>query len=96
MQWGVPMIGAVVHEPGVRLDELRVEEKVERVSMDVTVGYGDVDSIQRMIQELELPILEEAFGEDVRYRLGIPVEDVESLRLRIGDLTRGAGRVAPA
>ena len=78
------------------LADLPTEEKVERVSMDLTVGYGDVDAIQRMIQELELPILEEVFGGEVRYRVGVPVEDVESLRLRIGDLTRGAGRVAPA
>ena len=78
------------------LADLPTEEKVERVSMDLTVGYGDVDAIQRMIQELELPILEEVFGGEVRYRVGVPVEDVESLRLRIGDLTRGAGRVSPA
>jgi putative IMPACT (imprinted ancient) family translation regulator len=78
------------------LADLPTEEKVERVSMDLTVGYGDVDAIQRMIQELELPILEEVFGGEVRYRVGVPVEDVESLRLRMGDLTRGAGRVDPA
>ena len=75
------------------LETLGTEEKVERVAMEVTVAYGDVDSIQRMIQELELPILEEAFAGDVRYQVGVPIEEVESLRRRVADLTRGAGRV---
>jgi putative IMPACT (imprinted ancient) family translation regulator len=75
------------------LETLPTEEKVERVPMELIVGYEDVDSIQRMIQEFELPILEEAFAGDVRYHLGVPIEEVESLRRRVADLTRGAGRV---
>jgi uncharacterized YigZ family protein len=75
------------------LETLPTEERVERVSIDVTVGYPDVDAIQRLVEERSLPVEEEVFGAEVRYRLGVPVEEVEELRARIADLTRGAGRV---
>ena len=66
---------------GVRLalDTLPTEEKVERVSVEVTVGYPDVDATQRLVEEMELVILEENFGGEVR--------------LRLGDLTRGGANV---
>lgn len=75
------------------LDSLPTDEKVDRDTLDVTVGYADVDAIQRLIGEYTLPILEEDFGADVRYRLAIPVDQVEEVTRRIGDLTRGGGRV---
>jgi uncharacterized YigZ family protein len=73
------------------LESLPTEEKVERVAMDLTVGYPDVDAVQRLIHEAELPILDEAFDARVRYRLGVPIEEVDVLRRRVADLTRGAG-----
>ncbi len=73
------------------LESLPTEEKVERVTMDLTVGYPDVDAVQRLIHEAELPILDEAFDARVRYRLGVPIEEVDVLRRRVADLTRGAG-----
>jgi uncharacterized YigZ family protein len=73
------------------LSTLPTEEKVERVAMELTVGYPEVDAVQRLIRDAELPILDEAFGAEVRYRLGVPVEEVEDLRRRVADLTRGGG-----
>ena len=73
------------------LSTLPTEEKVERVAMDLTVGYPEVDAVQRLIRDAELPILGETFGAEVRYRLGVPVEEVEALRRRVADLTRGGG-----
>lgn len=75
------------------LDSLPTEERVERVEIDVTVGYPEVDAVQRLIREMELPIVDEVFGGDVRYRLGVPAEEVAAFRKRIADLTRGAGTV---
>jgi putative IMPACT (imprinted ancient) family translation regulator len=75
------------------LDSLPVDEKVDRETVDVTVGYTDVDAIQRLIGEYTLPIIEEDFGADVRYRLAIPIDEVEEVTRRIGDLTRGSGRI---
>jgi uncharacterized YigZ family protein len=75
------------------LESLPLEEKVDRELVDVTVGYADVDAIQRLIGECALPIVEEDFGAEVRYRLAIPVDEVEEVTRRIRDLTRGGGRV---
>ncbi len=77
------------------LESLPTEERVERVTMDLTVGYPDVDAVQRLIHEAELPILDEAFDARVRYRLGVPIEEVDVLRRRVADLTSGAGSLEP-
>ena len=74
------------------LDALPTDERVERTVVNVTVGYPDVDALQRLISELDLPILEETFDAEVRYRVGVPIEEVEVVRTRIADLTRGTGR----
>ncbi len=75
------------------LEGLPTEERVERVSVGVTVGYADVDALQRLVDEMDILIEDEEYGADVRYRLGVPAPDVEALRDRVADLTRGEGRV---
>jgi uncharacterized YigZ family protein len=75
------------------LELLPTDEKVERVEVEVTIGYPDVDGAQRLIEEMDLHVLDEAYGADVRYRLGVPVDDVGVLRRCVADLTRGAGTV---
>jgi putative IMPACT (imprinted ancient) family translation regulator len=63
------------------------------VLVDVTVSYADIDALQRLVREDDLPVAEEDFGADVRLRLGVPVDELGALRTRVGDLTRGSGRV---
>ncbi len=75
------------------LKSLPTEEKVERVPLFVTVGYSEVDAMQRLIVELDLVVVEEAYGSDVRYEIGVPLTHVETLRRRVADMTRGAGKV---
>lgn len=75
------------------LASLQTEEKVDRASLDVTVGYADVDALQRFAIEHDLPIEEENFGQDVRLRVAVPVEEVDEVRARIADLTRGEATV---
>lgn len=75
------------------LATLPTEERVDRVEVDVAVGYPEVDAVQRLIAEMELPVIDEHFAGDVRYRLGVPIDELDALRLRIADLTRGAGTV---
>ena len=75
------------------LEALPTEEKVERVDVDVVVGYADVDGIQRLVESLEILVVDEAYGSDVRFRLGVPREEVDTLRRRVADLTRGVGQV---
>jgi len=75
------------------LESLPTEVRVERTTLRVTVAYPEVDGMQRLIDEMELLVLGEDFGAEVRYELGVPVSETDELRRRVGDLTRGSGRV---
>ena len=75
------------------LESLPTEERVERVPVGVTVGYPEVNAVQKIIDELSLLVLEEDFGAQVRYRLGVPVDDTDELAKRVADVTRGAGLI---
>ena len=75
------------------LDSLPTDEKVDRILLDIVVDYAAVDGVQRMIAERALPIVEEEFGGSVRYRLAVPRTEADDITVRVGDLTRGAGRV---
>ena len=75
------------------LETLPTDEKVTRVWLVVTVGYADVDGMQRLIDELDIVVENEEYGAEVQYVLGVPSPDEEVLRTSVGDLTRGKGRV---
>ncbi len=75
------------------LDSLPTAERVDRVPFQVVVGYPDVDGVQKLVSDMEIPILDEDFGADVRITLDVPTDEVEVLRTRITDLTRGRARV---
>ena len=75
------------------LETLPTDERVDREWLVVTVGYADVDGMHRLVDELEIVVESEDFGAEVRYVLGVPAPDVDALRKRVGDLTRGVGRV---
>ena len=75
------------------LKDLPTDVKVERVSLRVTVSYAEVDGMHRLIDEMELIVLVEEFGAEVRYELGVPTTEADALRRRVGDLTRGSGQL---
>jgi uncharacterized YigZ family protein len=86
---------ARAYSGGVKLalETLPTDEKVARVWLVVTVGYADVDGMQRLIDELDIVVENEEYGAEVQYVLGVPSPDEEVLRTCVGDLTRGNGRV---
>lgn len=75
------------------LASLPTEEKVERVDVLLTLGYADVDAVQRLLEELDIVVEAEEYGADVRYRCGVPVDDLDELAARVTDLTRGSAIV---
>lgn len=81
--------GGVVHA----LEGLPIEEKVDRRRVTITVGYADVDGIQRLVSERSWVLTEEVFGGEVRLDLLIPVDEVEEARRVVADRTRGSGVV---
>lgn len=75
------------------LASLSTEEKVERVTATVRVGYAEVDRLQRLLPELEAIVEEEEYGADVRYRVRLPAVRLEELVAGVADMTRGEGEV---
>ena len=75
------------------LEEMPRDEKVDRVSVTLTVGYPDVDTIQRLVAEREWVLVDEVFGQDVRVDVLVPTGEVDEVRRLVGDATRGSGRV---
>lgn len=75
------------------LDSLPTTEKVERVRLDVTVGYPDVDGLQRLMDDLDAAVEDEEYGAEVRYRCAVPSPSVEAFEAGVAELSRGAARV---
>src|SRR5690606_19852109 len=75
------------------LESLPTEMRVERVPVRITVGYPEVDALQRLVEELDVQIEGEEYGAEVRYDGAAPAGAVERLRQAVAEMTRGAGRV---
>ncbi|MEQ9399470.1 MAG: YigZ family protein [Longimicrobiales bacterium] len=89
---------ARAYSGGVKLvlESLPTEEKVERVALAVTVGYADVDGLQRLLAAMDVVLDHEEYGADVRYRCLVPASADEAFRGAVADLTRGDGTVEDA
>ena len=75
------------------LESLPTEERVERVPVLVTVGYADVDALQRLAAALDVLVEGEEYGADVRYTCAVPAPSVEAFQRALAEATRGGGRV---
>jgi uncharacterized YigZ family protein len=76
------------------LESLVTEEKVDRVPVVVTIGYADVDAVQRLFDEMEIEVDTEDYGAEVVYRCGVPEPALSAFRAAVADATRGAGSVS--
>ena len=75
------------------LEGLPTREKVERVTLTVTVDYDAVDGLQRLFPGVEGLVEEEDYGERVTFRISVPEERVSELKDAVAELTRGRGEV---
>lgn len=75
------------------LESLPTEERVDRVAVKLTVGYGDVDALQRIMEELDIVVETEEYGADVRYGCAVPVPALDAFERLVAEATRGGGRV---
>ena len=73
------------------LETLPTEERVDRVVVEVVVGYADVDGLQRLVADMDVLVEDEGYGADVRYLCAVPDTAMEAFRRAVGDLTRGEG-----
>ena len=78
------------------LDSLPVEQKVERILVEVTVTYADVDALKKLMEESDVTVETEEYGAEVRYSCGVPACALDTFRGAVADVTRGAGVVREA
>jgi len=75
------------------LETLPTREKVERVTLEIRVDYEAVDPLKRLLKEVEGLVEEEEYGAEVRFRVAVPREGVESLEKTLAGITRGQARI---
>jgi len=73
------------------LQTLPTELKIKRVHVSVRVAYPHVESLQRLLDDLEVIVEHEDYGEEVRYQIAVPARTLETLREQLAQLTSGEG-----
>jgi len=73
------------------LQTLPTELKIKRAHVSVRVAYPHVESLQRLLDDLEVVVEHEEYGEEVRYQIAVPVMTLETLREQLAQLTSGEG-----
>ena len=73
------------------LQTLPTELKIKRVHVSVRVAYPHVESLQRLLDDLEVVVEHEEYGEEVRYQIAVPVMTLGTLREQLAQLTSGEG-----
>jgi uncharacterized YigZ family protein len=73
------------------LDGLPTEARIERVGVEVVIGYENVTELQRIMAEMEVVVDGEEYGERVLIRCAVPTAALESFAA--ADATSGAGSV---
>ena len=73
------------------LQTLPTELKIKRVHVSVRVAYPHVESLQRLLDDLEVIVEHEDYGEEVRYQIAVPAMTLETLREQLAQLTSGEG-----
>ncbi len=75
------------------LDSLETMEKVARIRMSALIPYSDVNSFQRLVEEVGAEVEEERYEADAWFLVGVPEEVADRFKAELGDLTQGAGIV---
>jgi len=75
------------------LASLPVTERVEYVSLSVTVDYARLSAVQQICSDHEAEILGQDFAEQVRVTLRVPQGSAGRFRAAILDATRGQAHV---
>lgn len=75
------------------LETLPTKLLVERITLDVHVGYPEVEPLRRLLAEAGADVLEEHYGADVCYRTAVPVSSAPALRQGVADISAGRARI---
>lgn len=75
------------------LESLPVFTKVDRALVEVEVGYGQVDGLQRLLSDVDGKVEREAYGARVVYEAAIPEAALPRFQRSLADLTSGEGQL---
>lgn len=81
--------GAVQHA----LASLPTTLRTPTVEAEVSVAYGDVDTLRRLLDEHGGAVAREEYGAEVVYAATLPAAAVEAFRRQLADRTAGRARV---
>ncbi len=81
--------GAVQHA----LREVPVGDRVETVTLRVTVAYALADAVRRAVERAGGEIARDLYERDVEFTLAVPDDRVEAVERAILDATSGAARI---
>lgn len=73
------------------LESLPLVERRDYVEVTVSIGYSSIDAVQQMLAPLEVEVLQQEYGLNVRYGLRVPRSNIDALRQAVADATRGEG-----
>ncbi len=73
------------------LESLPKVERVDYVSVSISIAYPSITAIQQAIVELGVEVVEEDYGVGVCYRLRVPRSAVDELAVIVANATRGDG-----
>lgn len=71
------------------LESLPTEMRTPREIVEIVVSYPHVDAVQRLLDDVDAPVVDEAYGAEVRYRVAVPVSGRSDFEARLADLTSG-------
>ena len=83
------------YSSGVKLalEGLPTEPKIDRVAVEIVIGYENVTDLHRIMTELEVVVEGEEYGERVRFRCAVPTDAFETVAAAVADVTSGSGSV---
>jgi uncharacterized YigZ family protein len=76
------------------LATLPLAERIERTALCITVGYGDVDVLRRLLGEAGAELLDQDYDDAVRYRVTVPTPRLGEFRQQLLDRTAGRAVIA--
>ena len=75
------------------LESLPTAARVDRVRVRIDVPFAAMDSLYRLLDELDARDREESYGSGLELSTRLPRKEVEGLREAVADFTSGRGRV---
>lgn len=73
------------------LEVLETEPLVMRARVEISVGYPQVDGLQRLLDEMDGLQVEERYGAEVTYLVDLPEVRFAAFQRALADLTKGEG-----